>query len=170
MKMKNGVFVFLNVQHIETYIFRILLFSWVRICIWFQIYCVSFEENSWSATRSKTHFLWSFCLPTEKSRRSSGEIVPMQRKKEVVWKPITYQNSEKIEDSNGVNIKAVGRKFIFHLHFFHFSFSIFTKKFLVKIFLVSLALQRYQIYFNGVKNVEVMMPYVKYCQVKTNRL
>ena len=57
----RSVFVFLTFQHDQN-IFRILSFSWVRICIWFEIYYISFEQNSWSATRSKIHFLWSFCL------------------------------------------------------------------------------------------------------------
>jgi len=93
--------------------------------------------------------------------------------KYAVWKPIPYLNSGKIKDSNGVDMKTVGREFmrldIFHLHFFTFPF-IFLQNILIKIFLVFLAFQRYLIYFNRAKNVEVMMPYVKYCQIKTNRL
>ena len=86
MKMKNGVFVFVTFQYIKTYIFRILSFSWVRICIWFHIYCISFEENRWSITRSEIHLLWSFCLPTEKSRQSRGEIVLIQKNERICIK------------------------------------------------------------------------------------
>ena len=84
--------------------------------------------------------------------------------KYAVSKPIPYMSSGKIKDSNCVDMKTVGREFmmleIFHLHFFTFP----------SIFLISLAFQRYLIYFNRAKNVEVMMPYVKYFQIKTNRL
>ena len=100
--------------------------------------------------------------------------VGKQKRNEVNIKPnTTYSNSAKggFEIYRFRYAENYGRQ---RRHFSSSFFFLFLYQFyenlLLKIFLTSLAFQKYHSYIEGLKNVEVMMPYVKYCQIKTNRL